>query len=172
MKGFKVGAVLVLSILLMSSRANAQMSGKVAYVDLSRLFDEYTKTKEYDKVLEEQHNKYQQARDTKLQKIKDAQAKLALLKEDEKAKLQDQMERDRQTLLEFDNQQQTELRKQRDEKIREILQEIEKVVKDFAEKEKYDMILNDRVLVYGNPDMNQTEKILKLLNDSYGGGKK
>ncbi len=156
----------------MSTKAQAQMEGKVAYVDLSRLFDEYTKTKEYDKVLEEKHSKYQEARDAKLQKIKDAQAKLALLKEDEKAKLQDQMEKDRQALLEFDNQQQTELRKQRDEKIREILQEIEKVVKDFAEKEKYTMILNDRVLIYGNSDMNQTEKILKVLNDSTSGNKK
>ena len=50
------------------------------------------------------------------------------------------------------------------EKIREILLEIEKVVSDFAVKENYDIILNDRVLIYGNPVQDLTEDILTILN--------
>ncbi len=146
---------------------HAQSDMKIGYVDLGRIFDEYNRTKDYDAVLEEKHNKYTQERDSRLQKIKDAQSKLSLLKETEKAKLQEDMEKQRQELMEYDRQQQTELRKQRDEKIREILLEIEKVTKDFAEKEKYTFILNDRVLLYSSPDLNLTEKILKILNDSY-----
>jgi len=140
---------------------------KVGYVDLSRIFDEYGKTKEYDAVLEKKHTEYEDARNKKLDKIREAQGKLALLKEDEKAKLQESIDKDKADLLEFDRQQQTDLKKQRDEKIREILLEIEKIVHDFAEKDKFALILNDRVLIYGDKTMDLTEKVLKLLNDSY-----
>ena len=46
-------------------------------------------------------------------------------------------------------------------------QAIEKVVKDYAQKEGYTLVLNDRVLVYGGEEMNITDKIVKLLNESY-----
>mgnify|MGYP000262359493 CR=1 FL=1 len=41
---------------------------------------------------------------------------------------------------------------------------LEKVVSDFAEKEGYGIILNDRVLIYGDPAKNLTEEILTILN--------
>ncbi len=166
MKSLRVMMVMFVLAFLTGGLAQAA-DMKIGYVDLAKVFDEYNKTKDYDVVLEQQHNKYVQERDTRLQKIKDAQGKLSLLKEEEKGKLQEQMEKDRQDLLQFDSQQQTELKKQRDEKIREILGEIEKVTKDYAEKEKYTLILNDRVLIYGGTDMNLTEQILKILNDGY-----
>ena len=140
---------------------------KVGYVDLSRIFDDYIKTKEYDGVLEKKHSEYETVRNKRLDKIREAQGKLALLKETERTKLQQDMEKDRNDLLEFDRQQQTELKKERDEKIREILLEIEKVVHDFAEKEQFSLILNDRVLIYGGKEMDVTDKVLKLLNESY-----
>jgi outer membrane protein len=158
--------VLSLALILWFSGV-ARAEDKIGYVDLSRIFDEYSKTKEYDVVLEQEHNKYQEERNQRLNKLRDAQAKLALLKEEEKAKLQSEIDKDKADLLEFDRLKQTELRKQRDEKIREILLEIEKVVSDFAQKEKYKLILNDRVLVYGFPEWDLTEKVIKLLNQSY-----
>ncbi len=145
---------------------------KVGYVDLSRIFDDYAKTKEYDAVLEKKHSEYEGVRNKRLDKIREAQGKLSVLKDTERTKLQEQMDKDRTELLEFDRQSQTELKKERDEKIREILLEIEKVVREFAEKEKFSLILNDRVLIYGGKEMDITEKILKLLNDSYKKGAK
>ena len=90
-----------------------------------------------------------------------------LLKPEEKDKAQKDLEQMRTDLAQYDQQKKTDLNKQRDEKIREILLEIEKVVSDFAKKEKYDLILNDRVLIYGNQGMDVSEPVLKLLNDSY-----
>ena len=169
MKSLKVLSMSALFVLALTAGSYAQsLDGKkVAYVDLSRIFDQYGKTKEYDAILEKKHSEYEDARNKKLEKIKEAQGKLALLKDAEKAKLQESMDKDRADLLEFDRQQQTDLRKQRDDKIREILLEIEKITHDYAEKEGYALILNDRVLIYGGKDMDITEKILKLLNDSY-----
>ena len=167
MKSMKI-VIMILAVVLFSTvGAQAQTAPKIGYVDLSRLFDEYNKTKDYDAVLEKQHNTYQTEREKRLTKIKDAQGKVSLLKDAEKTKLEQEMEKDRTDLLQFDKDQQTDLKKQRDEKIREILTEIEKVVKDYAGKEKYSLILNDRVLIFGGPEMNVTEPILKTLNEGY-----
>ena len=169
MKSLKVSLIVSVFTLFTGASVFAQsLDGKkVGYVDLSRVFDEYGKTKEYDAVLEKKHTEYEDARNKKLDGIREEQGKLALLKEGEKAKLQETIDKDKADLLEFDRQQQTDLKKQRDDKIREILLEIEKIVHDFAEKEKYTLILNDRVLIYGDKSMDLTEKVLKLLNDSY-----
>ncbi len=138
--------------------------GKMGYVDLSRLFDQYHKTKEYDKVLEAKHADYQKERGVKVDKIKEAQGKLDLLTADKKAAVKDDIEKMKADLLELDRQKQADLTKERNEKIRDILLEIEKIVSGFAEKENYSLILNDRVLIYGNPAMNITEPILTILN--------
>jgi len=151
-------------VFVLSSVSFAQTAQKIAYVNLSRVFDEYNKTGDFDKVLEEKSVKYQKERNSKLEKIQEADRKLTLLKEAERQKLQDQIEKDKNDLLAFDRQNQTDLRKERDEKIREILLEIEGVVKTYAEKEKYDLILNDRVLIYGNKTLELTDTIIKILN--------
>jgi len=166
MKSLKV---LLLSVLMTvfcigGALANGE---KIAYVDLSRLFDQYQKTKEYDAVLEGQHKDYQEERSKKLEKLKESQSKLSLLKEKEKAKIQDQIERQKTALLEFDRQKQMDLRKKRDEKIREILLEIEDVVRRYAEQKRISAVLNDRVLIYGSKSLDLTEDVLKDLNASY-----
>ena len=170
MKNLKV--VVLIAVFLMfpfaqSYGQNVAAGIKIAYVDLSRIFDGYSKTKEYDAILEKKTKGYEQEHNDKLQKIRDAEGKLALLKEEEKNKLQTQIDKDKNDLLAFDRQRQTDLRKERDEKIKEILSEIEKVVKDFAEKENYSVILNDRILIYGGDSLNVTNPIIKLLNDKY-----
>jgi len=143
--------------------------GKIGYVDLSRVFNEYKKTKEYDAVLEKENTSFQEERNKMIDKIRDAQSKLALLKEDEKKKLQEDVDKQKAALLDFSRAKSTDLTKKRDEKIREILLEIEKVVSDYSKKEGYTFVLNDRVLIFGDQTMNITDTVVKLLNDNYKG---
>jgi len=155
---------LLFAILTISTTAAYAQSAKIAFVDLSRLFDEHHKTASYDALLEENHKKFEAERNGKIEKIQEAQGKLALLNEDKKAALEEEIEKLKADLLEYDRQQKTTLTKERNEKIREILLEIEREVSGFAEKEGYDIILNDRVLIYGNPAKDITEEIIKRLN--------
>lgn len=137
---------------------------KIGYVDLSRLFDEYYKTKEYDKVLEEEHKVYEQESKGKIDKVREAQGKLALLKDDQKKAVEQEIETMKNDLMEYDRQKKTDLTKERNEKIREILLEIEKIVSGYAEQNGYTVILNDRVLIYADKGLDLTENILKTLN--------
>jgi outer membrane protein len=164
MKAVKLtGLALVLGLVMTTSAFAKEM--KIAFVDLSKVFDNYKKTKDYDAVLQKESEGFQKERDAMINKIRDAQGKLGLMKEEEKAKLNADIEKQKGELIEFDKQKREELAKKRDEKVREILQEIEKVTSEIAKKENYDFILNDRVLIYGDQTQNITDKVLKTLND-------
>jgi len=166
----KFSLFLLMAVFLMFGARNvlAQSANeKIGFLDLSKVFDEYGKTKEYDKILEGKHGDYEKERNAKIEKLRAAQEKLAILKDEEKAKQEQEIEKQKTELLDYDRQKKTDLTKQRDEKIREILLEIEKVVKDYAEREKFSLILNDRVLIYGKPAWDVTNDILKTLNENF-----
>jgi outer membrane protein len=150
------------------AHAEVPVVKKIGVMDLSKVFDNYQRTKEYDAVLEGKTKDYEKARNEKIDKIKDLQNKLALLKDNEKDKVNKDLDQMKNDLASFDQAQQTDLRKQRDEKIREILLEIEKVTSDFAKREKFDIILNDRVLVYGADGLDISSQVLDILNTAYG----
>ena len=165
MKMLRMFMVSVFLSFVMTTGVYAVEQGRIGYVDLSRLFDEYYKTKDYDKVLESKHGELEKVGKEKIEKIRESEGKLALLKEDQKKKLEEEIDVMKGIAQEFVRQEQSNLTKERNEKIREILLEMEKKVSDFAEKENYELILNDRVLIYGDPAKDLTEKILTILNE-------
>jgi len=152
---------------LMFAATAAFAADKLGYVDLSRIFSEYGKTKEYDKSLNEKQSAYEAERDKKVTEIKQFQDKINLLSDKEKENKRPEMENKIKALQEYDRQKQTDLRKEQDERMKEILKDIEETVKQFAEKEGYTLILNDRVLVYQVKSMDITDPIVELLNKAY-----
>lgn len=145
----------------------AQAAEKFAYIDLSRAFSEYNKTKDFDKVLSEKDSAYSQEREKKVNEVKQFQDKMNLLSDKEKETKKVEMETKVKALQEYDRQKQTDLRKDQDEKMKEILKDIEDTVKKYSEKEGYSFVFNDRVLVYENKSFDITDKIVSLLNKSY-----
>ncbi|MCA9400476.1 MAG: OmpH family outer membrane protein [Candidatus Omnitrophica bacterium] len=160
----KFSMLLLIAGLIFSFQSQALSAEKMAFVDLSRLFDEYYKTKDYDKTLETKHNEFEKDRNEKIEKIRESQGKLGLLTDEKKSEMEEEIEQLKADLIEYDRQNKTDLTKERNEKIREILLEIEKEVSDYAEKNGIDVILNDRVLIFGNPTLDLTEQILSILN--------
>ncbi len=160
---FVLGAAFVLSILV----GAAQAADKFGYADLSRTFSEYEKTKEYDKVLSEKEKAYTTERDKKVSDLKQFQDKFNLLSDKEKEAKRADLELRLKALQNFDRDKQTTLRKEQDERMKEILKDIEEAVKKYAEKEKYTLVFNDRVLVYQTKSMDITDKVVEILNKEY-----
>jgi len=140
---------------------------KIAYVDLSKVFDGYQKTKEFDAVLQTEGEAFQKERDAMVQKIQDAQSKLDLMKDSEKSAMEADIEKQKNDVVAYDKEKRTELAKKRDDKVREILTEIQGVVTTIAKRDGYTYVLNDRVMIYGDPQSNITDEVSKSLNDSY-----
>lgn len=148
--------------LLVTSAAYA--ADKMAYVDLSKIFSEYSKTKQYDQALKDKESAYTAERDRKVNEIKQYQDKLSLLSDKEKETKKKDLDDKIQSLREYDVKKQTDLRKEQDVKMKEVLEDIEKTVKKYAEEQGYTLVFNDRVLVYQAASLDITDKIIERLN--------
>ena len=158
-----LGVVFVLTIFMGLSYA----ADKFAYIDLSRTFSEYGKTKDFDKALTDKESGYTTERDAKVDEVKKLQDKLSLLSEKEKEAKKSEIETKTKNLQDYDRQKQTDLRKEQDEKMKELLKDIEGAVKTYAEKEGITLVFNDRVLVYQTKSLEITDKIIEILNKGY-----
>jgi len=157
--GVIIGLILLVSVALAAD--------KFAYVDLSRSFSEYNKTKDYDKVLADKGTVYEAERDKKVNEVKQLEDKINLLSDKEKETKKAELETKVKALQDFDREKQTDLRKEQDEKMKELLKNIEEAIKQYSEKEGYSLVFNDRVLVYQNKSMDITDKIIEILNKGY-----
>ncbi len=142
----------------------AQAADKLAYVDLTRIFGEYNKTKDYDKTLGDKQSSYEQEREKMVNEVKQAEDKMKLLSDKEKEAKKSDLDAKINNLREFDRAKQTDLRKEQDEKMKELLKDINEIIKQYAQKEGYTMVFNDRVLVYQDKTLDITDKIIAILN--------
>ncbi len=154
--GMFIGLTLLLGV--------AQAADKFAYIDLSRTFSEYNKTKGYDKTLSDKEKVYTDERDKKVAELKAFQDKLSLLNDKEREAKGAELQAKVKEFQDYDRSKQGDLRKEQDEKMKEILKDIEEAVKKFSEKEGYTLVFNDRVLVYQTKSMDITNQIIAALN--------
>jgi outer membrane protein len=166
MKGFKVFSFAMM-FGLMTTGIGMAADLKIGYVDLGKVFDSYQKTKEFDAVLQSEGEAFQKERDAMVQKVQDAQSKLALMSDAQKTSMEADIKKQEEDVVAYDKEKRADLAKRRDDKVREILTEIQGIVSDLAKKEGYTYVLNDRVMIYGDPQFNITDEVMKILNDSY-----
>ncbi len=140
---------------------------KIGYVDLARVFDDYQKTKQFDKSLEAKGASKQAERDKMVADIKKLRDEAELLSAKAKDDKQVAIDEKIKALQEYDRTTRDGLRRERDGMVRDILKEIETVIQDFGKSQGYSYIFNDRVLVYKSEGGDLTNQVIKALNDSY-----
>jgi outer membrane protein len=163
----KVFLGILTALILMGSSSAYAAGEKIGYVDLARIFDEYQKTKQFDKSLEAKGAQKQVERDKMVAEVKKLRDEAELLsakaKEDKQAVIDEKIK----ALQDFDRITRDTLRKERDTMVRDILKEIEGVIQDFGKSQGYTFIFNDRVLVFKTEGSDLTAQVVKALNDSY-----
>lgn len=152
---------------LFARPAFAADSLKLGWLDVGKVFDEYKKTKDLDASLEKDAKAKQSERDKLVSEITRLRDELELLSEKGKQDKQVIIDEKVKKLQEFDRVTRNELKKERDDMVTDILKEIDKVVQDYGKKQNYDMILNDKVIVYKTDALDVTQDILKTLNEQY-----
>lgn len=146
--------------------SSAQAADKFGYIDLSRTFSEYNKTKGYDKTLSDKEKVYTDERDKKVADLKTFQDKMSLLNDKEREAKGVELAAKVKEFQEYDRVKQETLRKEQDVRMKEILKDIEEAVKKYSEKEGYTLVFNDRVLVYQTKSMEITNQVIAILNSS------
>jgi outer membrane protein len=156
--------ILAVTLGLFFTGTLAYAEEKLAYVDLSKVFEEYKKTKEYDKILEKKQKEYEKQRESKVNDVKELQEKLSLLSDEEKKARRSELEEKIAQLQEFDRNVTQDLRKQRDEKVQDIFSDIKKTIDNYAKRQGLSFVFDKRALIYYKENLDITDKILSTLN--------
>ncbi|MDD3295849.1 MAG: OmpH family outer membrane protein [Candidatus Omnitrophica bacterium] len=160
-------ALMVMGLLSSVSLTASAKDLKIGYVDIFKVFNEYKKTKDYDKKLETQKNEAEKQLDKKKQELEKLQNKLSLLKEEEQKKQQEVMAKEVKAYRELERKVFVDVKKERDEKMKEIIDDINAIVDDYAKKNSFSLIVNKNAVLYGDKVMDITSDILKIANKKY-----
>ena len=106
----------------------ASAGDKVGYVNLSLIFDSYSKTKDYDSKLEKQAGVKRSEREALVNDIKKMRDEIELLSKAKRGEKQNQIDDKVRELQAFDRDARETLRRQRDVMLKEILKRIDVVV--------------------------------------------
>lgn len=167
----KKGIVLAVAVLFIASLFVGPVcetvfakESKIAYVDLAKVFDEYKKTKDAEKALEEKGKGKEAERAKMIEDIKKLKDEQALLSDKAKAEKQGSIDTKIKALQEYDSKARAELGKERNDALGAIMKDIEKVVNEYAKANGYDLVLNSRMLLYGAEQYDITAEVLSRLN--------
>ena len=139
---------------------------KIGYVLMAKIFDEYYKTKDSEKVLSEKGSVKEAERKKMIDELKKMKDEQALLSDKAKGEKQAAIDGKLKILQDFDLKTRDELMKERNDMLSGIMADITKVITDHAKAEGYDVVLNSdpRVMLYGADGMDMTATILAKLN--------
>ena len=164
MKPFKV-FVLVLGLLSLTPVFGADL--KVGWINIERIFREAGPAQKATKKLEKEFDK----RQAEIQKIGKQMSDLQTQLDKEGMTMSEadrsQKERELANLNRDFQRMQREFREdlnmRRNEEFASIQERANKVIREIAESEKYDLILTD--VIYASPKIDITDKVLKALAD-------
>ena len=166
-------AVVTMAAVLMAGVAPAvraeesQTVSKIAIINIGKTFDSYQHTIESDKQLSSKGAKKEEEHTKMVEEVKKLREGLDLLSDKAKEERKKQLEEKVRRLQEFEQAARTELQGERDSMARQILQEIDKALQEYAQKGGYDLILNERVVVYGKETYDITNDFIQWLNQRY-----
>jgi outer membrane protein len=140
---------------------------KIGYVNVAKIFDGYEKTKQYDARLTQVGRQKEQEMEKRLADLDQMRKQLDLLAPDAREAKARELEARADELKRFRNNTMRDLKGERDKMASEILKEIEGVVQKFAQDNGYDLIIDDRSVLFSKPAYDATDAILNFLNGQY-----
>jgi Skp family chaperone for outer membrane proteins len=162
-----VGILLALGLLVSFSFSSLAKELKIGYVNFFEVFNEYKKTKEYDDNLSKKQEEKEKQLKQKGEDIEKMESKVSLLKEKEKEKEMQKLEAAKKDFSQMFTQARGDIKKERDEKMKEIVEDLEKAIKEYAKKNNYDFIIHGSAILYADKAADVTADILKAVNSSY-----
>ncbi len=147
-----------------SSVAFAQEARKIAVVSLSRVFDNYEKTRDVDATLEKKGEEKNKERDALVEKVNKLKDEVQLLSRQARREKEDKLNALMRELQDFDRDARIELRRERDDLVKEIFEEMDEIISRYGKEHGYDLIFDERVLIYADDTVDITKDITGLLN--------
>ncbi|MBI2094060.1 MAG: OmpH family outer membrane protein [Candidatus Omnitrophica bacterium] len=139
-------------------------AGKIGYINIAKVFDNYQRTKSSDVVLEKRGKQKEAELEGRLNELKKLRQNLELLNDEardskgrEIEERADELQRVRTTAV-------RDLRRERDKIAKSILDDIQGAIKDYAKANGFSLIVDERSLLYGEDAYDLSDEILQVLN--------
>lgn len=164
---FAVCFILVFSFIYVSV-AKAEL--KVGVVDLYRVLNESEEGKKAVTELQNMLESRQKTLEEKQKKIvalkEEYDKKKSVLSEDARKAKEEEIDRLSRELQRTAADYQVELQKKQNEITQSMLKEIRQIINDFAQKEKYNLIIEkaEQIIIFVTPDVEITDQIIALFN--------
>ena len=161
---FVVGVLLF----LLSFQGRAEDLARVGYVDMDRVFDEYTETRKASQEL----NKEITARRKEITKLEneidtlreELDTQEALLSKEERLKRAKEINQKILDLQKYVRDVEMDLARKEGAMTKKLITGILSVIKKVGEKEGYTLILRKDSILYGGEGMDLTDEVVKALN--------
>lgn len=165
-------SVILFALLSLDFGAAAENNFKLGVVDTQRVFENFTKAQEANKLLMSAQDKLtdqlkgiQQEIETMVDRL---EKQRLFLEAPETRALESDINHKRQELQSELERGQDAIIAKREELLAPLTQEIENLLQEVGESEGFSLILEKRlVTLYVDPKYDLTERVLKLLNDAY-----
>lgn len=158
-----LGVAVIFVIGLLCGNAAAK-EYKIGFVDLAKVSDEYSKTKDYEKNFEAQVKGKDAERQKFVEEIRKLKDEQALLSDKAKAEKQTIIDNKIKNLQEFDRKVRDELIKQRNTMLGEIQKDIDGIISAYSKEAGYDIVLIKQTVLFGGNDLDLTSEVIKRLN--------
>jgi Skp family chaperone for outer membrane proteins len=179
-----------IALLLLVGASTAHAQGKIATVDLSKLFDNYWKTKQAKEALNETGAQYEKENKALLEQMEKDQNDLKALiaaatdsalsdserekKKAEAEKKQASLNDQKETIVKFQNQARARIDEQKNRVRNNILAELRKAVDARARAGGYSLVVdsaaesinNTPIVLYSTGENDLTQSVLEQLNSS------
>jgi len=157
-------AVFAAAFLLGAAQDLYAQGCKIGYVNGAKILYDYKRVKDFEKTWEDK-GRAKEAEGKKmtdeLRKLKDEQA---LLSDKAKAEKQAVIDAKIRDLQEFRRKSQEEFMKDRNDLLGEVNQDLEGTIAAYAKEAGYDLILDSRVVLYGQDKDDVTNEIMARMN--------
>jgi Skp family chaperone for outer membrane proteins len=140
---------------------------KIGYVNFEKIFEQFEKTKDKNKLLQEKKYQKEVQGQQMVDEINKLRNEMQLLNEDMKEKKQKELTDKMRDLRDFTNDSKEELLKERDEVFRLLTQEIRVLIEEQGKIEGYTLIFDDQVLFFKSKGNDMTDQIIKMINEKY-----
>lgn len=159
--------LLTIGLLIPLSSWGAEKA-KIGYVDLQRVFLTSEPGRQAKKSLDkeaEEKKKTLDERKKEFQKMKDdLEKKMNILTEDSRKERFEALEKKREELLQYVQESDVKLAERDRELTRKITEDLHDILRDYATKEGFTLILERGGVLYGPEDMDITDDIIKIYN--------
>jgi outer membrane protein len=146
--------------------AAAQTAPKIGFVNTERILRESAPAKASQQKLEQEFSKREKSLQESVEKLRDMTQKIerdaAVMSEADRAKRQREAAELERDLQRRQREFREDLNQRRNEELAAVIERANRAIRQLAEAEKYDIILQEAV--YASPKIDITEKIIRTIN--------